>query len=189
VYTLQDLNGGRPFNELAAELTPSDLHRLTDEMIDAMQAVLVEAVDADVSFLPIDPAANDPFTSDPAELKLAWTLGHVVVHATASAEESGALSSLLARGIEVKDRARYEVPWREVTSVAQLRARLEESRRMRHAFLDTWPDQPHYEMQYQPPWPGALPVNAVGRFLSGLRHDAPHLEQMREIMRQAKAAR
>jgi len=33
------------------------------------------------------------------------------------------------------------------------------------------------------------PINAIGRFLFGLSHDDSHLEQLREIMRQARAAR
>jgi hypothetical protein len=177
-------------NQLAAGLTPADLHRLTDEMVDAMLAVLDGAIDADVTFVPEDPAAYDRFASDPSEEKIAWTLGHVVVHATASAEEAAALSSVLARGIEIKERSRSEVPWREVTSVAQLRQRLEESRRMRHAFLNAWPDSPHYDQLYVPTYnPAADPMNAVGRFILGLYHDFPHLRQMREDLRQARAAR
>jgi hypothetical protein len=177
-------------NQLVEGLGPEDLHRLTDEMIDAMQAVLEGAVDADVTFVPEDPAAFDRFASDPSEEKIAWTLGHVVVHTTASAEESAALAGTLARGIEVKERSRSEVPWREVNSVAQLRSRLEESRRMRHAFLNAWPDQPHYERLYTPAYPpGAEPITAVGRFVLGLNHDFPHLSQMREVLRQARAAR
>ena len=175
--------------ELVANLGPSELHELTDEMINAMLEILEDAQDADVTFQPVDPAAKDNYATNPDEESMPWTLGHVVVHATASSEESAALSSVLARGLENKDRSRYEVPWRDVSTVAQLRQRLEESRRMRHAFLETWPDQPHYEVLFTPPWPGADPVNAVGRFVFGLYHDSSHLEQMREIMRQAKAAR
>lgn len=179
-----------PLNRLVEGLGIADLHRLTDEMIDAMLVVLKEAEDADVTFPPDDPAAFDRFASDPAEERIAWTLGHVVVHTTASAEEAAALSTSLARGIEIKERSRSEVPWREVISVAQLRARLEESRRMRHAFLNAWPDKPHFELLYTPSYPpGADPINALGRFVLGLSHDFPHLRQMREIEQQARAAR
>lgn len=177
-------------NQLVEGLGPTDLHRLTDEMIGAMLVVLDGAVDADVIFQPDDPAAFDRYASDPSEEKIAWTLGHVVVHATASAEEAAALSALLARGIEIKERSRSELPWREVTRVVQLRQRLEESRRMRHAYLNAWPDRPHYEQLYVPSYsPGADPINAVGRFVLGLNHDFPHLSQMRENLRQARAAR
>ena len=175
--------------ELTAHLSLSDLHALTDEMVNDMLAILEDAQDPDVTFPPADPAADDRFAANPDEVSIAWTLGHVVVHATASSEEAGALASQLARGLEIKDRSRYEVPWSEVSTVAQLRQRLEESRRMRHAFLETWPDSPHYEMLFTASYPGAEPVNAIGRFVFGLYHDSSHLEQMREILRQAKAAR
>jgi len=176
--------------QLVEGLVPADLHRLTDEMVDEMLGILEGAVDADVTFLPDDPDAYDRFASDPSEEKIAWTLGHVVVHTTASAEESAALAATLARGIEIKERSRAEVPWQEVTSVAQLRDRLEESRRIRHAFLNAWPDCPHYELLYHPPYPpGANPMNAIGRFVLGLNHDFPHLSQMREDLRQSRAAR
>jgi hypothetical protein len=177
------------FNQLTVGLTPADLHQLTDEMVDDMLVVLQDAQDADVTFQPVDPNAHDRYAANPDELTIAWTLGHVVVHATASAEEAASLASLLARGLEIKERARYETPWQEVSTVAQLRARLEESRRMRHAFLQTWPDQPHLDNLYQPPWPNAEPIDAIGRFAFGLMHDFPHLAQMREIMSQAQVAR
>ena len=176
-------------NQLVDGLTPADLRENTNAMIDDMLAVLQDARDADVTFAPDDPGAKDTYAAVQDETNMPWTLGHVVVHATASSEESAALASLLARGLEVKDRSRYEVPWREMTTVAQLHERLEESRRIRNAFLDTWPNLPHLENLYQPPWPGAEPVNAIGRFVFGLVHDHPHLAQMREIMRQAKQAR
>ncbi len=178
------------FSQLVAGLGVEDLHRETDEMIDAMLAVLADARDEDVTFLPEDPSANDRFAANPEEEKIAWTLGHVVVHATASSEEAAALATQLARGLEIKDRSRYETPWRTVTTVDQLRQRLEESRRMRHAFLQVWPDRPHFEVTYQPAYPpGAEPVSAIGRFVYGLMHDFPHLGQMQEIMRQARSAR
>ena len=49
----------------------------------------------------------------------------------------------LARGVAFHGRSRSEVPWETVTTIAQCRARLEESRRMRLASLDMWPDQPY----------------------------------------------
>ena len=177
-------------NQLVEGLKRADLRRETDEMIDAMLEVLVGARDEDVIYQPEDADANDRFATNPDEEKIAWTLGHVVVHATASSEEAAALSAQLARGLEIKDRSRYEVPWREVTRVVQLRMRLEESRRMRQAFLNAWPDEPHLENLYAPPYPaGAEPITAVGRFVYGLVHDFSHLGQIKEIMRQARAAR
>ena len=173
--------------DLSRDLTKSDLHKLTDEMIETMLAIIADARDEDVDFVPQDPEANDTF-GIPEEKDLAWTLGHVIVHATASSEESAALALPLARGLPVEGRSRYEVPWRMVHSVAQLHHRLEESRHMRHAMLDAWPDEPHLDTTYKP-YSSLGHVNAVTRFVLGLSHDDAHLGQLREIMRQAKAAR
>ncbi len=172
--------------ELTRDLTKVDLHRLTDEMLDTMTAIIVGATDADIIFVPIDPQAKDTF-GDAADAELAWTLGHVIVHATASSEEAAAQSANFARGVLIEGRSRYETPWQTVTTMAQVRQRLAESRRMRHAFLDAWPDAPHMELVQEHPYFGTL--NAVTRFAFGLLHDDAHLEQLREIMRQARTAR
>ena len=172
--------------DLAQNLKKADLYSATDEMIDTMLQIVADATDADVVFVPQDPQANDTF-GDPAERELAWTLGHVVVHATASSEESAALALTLARGLPVEGRSRYETPWRSVTSIAQVRHRLEESRRMRKAMLDAWPDEPHLDVTYSP-YKQLSPLNAISRFIMGLSHDDSHVEQLREIMRQAQAA-
>lgn len=175
--------------ELVADLTPDDLRTLTNEMVDTMLALIADCTDEDVTFVPVDPAAYDPYASDESEQNLPWTLGHVIVHTTASAEEAAAIAAELARGVEYHGRSRYEVPWRTITTIAQCRHRLEESRRMRLASLDMWPDEPHLNNTYTP-FGGRLgPVNAIGAFVLGLGHDAQHLEQIAEIVRQAKAAR
>ena len=171
--------------EFSQGLTKADLQKYTNEMIDTERDIIANAKDADVVFVPVDPQAKDTF-GKPEEQDLAWTLGHVVVHATASSEESAALSSSLARGLAVEGRSRYEIPWRDVTTVAQLHHRLEESRRIRLAFLETWPDEPHLDVIQELSF-GKF--NAVSRFLMGLLHEDSHLEQLREIMRQAHTAR
>ncbi len=171
--------------EFAKGLTKADLQKYTNEMIDTELDIIASATDADVVFVPIDPQANDTYGKS-EDKDMAWTLGHVVVHVTASAEEGAALSSPLARGLVVEGRSRYETPWETVTTVAQLLQRLEESRRMRLAFLETWPEEPHLDVIQDLPF-GKL--NAVARFLVGLLHESSHLEQLREIMRQAYAAR
>lgn len=178
--------GEQTIADLAGNISKADLYRLSDEMIDTVLAIIAEVTAADVVFVPQDPAANDTFGKS-EEASLAWTLSHVIVHATASSEEGAALSAVLARGIEIEGRSRHETDWQTVHSVAQLRQRLEESRRMRRAFLDAWPDEPHLDLVYAPG--GGLarlgPMNAIGRFLLGLMHEDSHLEQMREIIRQA----
>src|SRR5579872_3465783 len=155
---------------ITQNLTQEDLRALTNEMIDTMEEIVADAIDADVVFVPQDPNANDTF-GIPEEAELAWTLGHVIVHATASSEEAAALALTLARGLPVEGRSRYETPWRTVSSVAQIRHRLAGSRRMRLAMLDAWPDEPHLDVIYAP-YPGRPPQNAIARFVMGLYHDA-----------------
>lgn len=174
--------------ELTAGLTKADLAGLTDEMIDTMHELIADCTDADVTFEPVDPNANDTFATNPDEVFISWTLGHVIVHVTASSEESAALAAELARGVENHGRSRYETPWQMVTTIAQCRTRLEESRRMRHASLGMWPDEPHLDNTYKP-YDRAPEMNAIMRFASGLGHDHSHLGQIADIVAQAKAAR
>ncbi len=173
--------------ELVEGLGPDDLRRELNDLYAEIQRLIADASDADVVFQPVDPSANDPYAQE-GEGALAWTLGHVIVHLTASAEESAALSAELARGVAFHGRSRWEVPWQSVESIRFCRERLEASRRMCLAALDMWPLPPHLENVYSP-FKGARPYNAVSRFASGLKHASDHLDQIAEILRQAKAAR
>jgi hypothetical protein len=174
--------------DLAAGLGRENLARLTNEMCDRQLELIRTAEDLDATFVPEDPDADDPFASREEEERIAWTLGHVIVHATASSEEAAAHALTLARGLEVQGRSRYEVPWRQATTARFLRLRVEESRRMRLAMLEAWPDEPHLDVSYQPN-PKRPPVNAVGRFVAGLAHDDSHLAQIAKVLAQAQAAR
>jgi hypothetical protein len=111
----------------------------------------------------------------------------VIVHTTASAEEAAFLAAEMARGVQPHGRSRYETPWEMVTTIAQCRQRLQESRRMRLASLEMWPDEPHLENVYEA-WPGGPPVNVLGRFVLGLRHDSDHLDHIAKIVHQAQTA-
>ncbi len=173
--TLQDLVKG---------LTKDDLRRELDEMVGEIHRRIADATDADVVFQPVDPNAKDPFAKE-GEAELAWTLGHVIVHLTASMEEAASVSQELARGVEFHGRSRWEVPFREVKTIAFCRARLAELGRMCSASLDMWPDPPHMDNTYVM-MPGALPHTPVSRFAGGLKHASDHLEQISEILRQAK---
>ena len=173
--------------ELATGLTSDDLANLTNEMVDTMLGLIVDCIDADVTFVPQDPEADDPHAATEQEIKMAWTLGHVIVHTTASAEESAFLAAEMARGVQMHGRSRYETPWPTVTTLDQCRRRLEESRRMRLASLDLWPDEPHLDSRYEA-WPTGPQVNAIGRFVLGLAHDDSHIGQIAEIVRQARSA-
>jgi len=174
--------------ELVDGLTVDDLRDLTNEMIDYQLALIAGCDDSDVTFVPDDPAADDRYAANEADTNLAWTLGHVIVHVTASSEEKAFLAAELARGIDREGRTRYETPWETVTTMAQVRERLEESRRMRLATLDVWPDEPDLSLTVNYRWLRG-PMNAVARFCMGLLHDDDHLEQIAEIVRQAQAAR
>ena len=175
--------------QLTAGLTPADLRRLTDEMVDAMLNLIADATDADVVFVPVDPQAKDDAAATSEELNMPWTLGHVIVHTTASAEEYAFIAAELARGVEWHGRSRYETPWQTIHTATQCRRRLEESRRMRHSLLNAWPDEPHLDVLFTLNFPGAALVNAIARFVGGLSHDDSHLGQIADIMRQARAAR
>ena len=175
--------------DISQDLTKDDLYTFTQEMIRKMLDLIRDCADADVVFQPVDPEAYDGFAANPEEVSVAWTLAHVIVHCTASSEESAALAAELARGVPHRGgRSRYEVPWQSVTTMAQCRQRLQESLRMRIASLDMWPQEPHLDNTYQMR-PGAPYYNAISRFVAGLAHDDAHLKQIEDIVRQAKAAR
>ncbi|MFW6097431.1 MAG: DinB family protein [Chloroflexota bacterium] len=174
--------------DLARDLTREDLRDLTDEIIDTVLALIEDCTDEDVVFQPEDPHAYDRYASDESEVDMPWTLGHVIVHITASGEESAFLAAELARGVPFHGRSRWEVPWETVTTIEQCSERLEESRRMRLASLEMWPSKPHLENVYSP-YKGVGRIGPKERFLLGLKHDADHLGQIEDIVAQAKAAR
>src|SRR5215472_14941495 len=168
-------------------VTPEDLRRLTKELVTLVTKMLRRCVDSDVTFVPIDPQASDPAAAE-EDQNLAWTLGHIIVHMTATAEEAAALAAELARGVSYHGRSRYEVSWTSVTTVAECRARLRESGRICAASLDMWPDRPHLE-NARPFSQGADGQGPIACFLLGLRHDAVHLDQLRDVIGQARAYR
>jgi hypothetical protein len=171
------------FADLVAGLTLADVRRETLEMYDLVAEIIAPATDRHVTFQPTDPQAWDEGAATEVEKRMAWTLAHVIVHLTASNEEGAFLAAELARGVERAGRSRVETHWTTVTTAEQLHARLAESRRMMLACLDLWPDNPDYTTTTD--FYGR-PVNCVYRHLVGLKHNFDHLEQLREIMRQAK---
>lgn len=174
--------------DLADPLTRDDLAGLTREMCALQLSLIEDAEDQDFVFVPDDPEANDTFAARPEDVGLSWTLGHVVVHTTASSEESAALALLLARGLPVTERSRYEVPWEQARTAAFARHRIGESLHMRLSMLAAWPDAPHLDNFYSPSQ-GRPPMNATGRFLGGLAHDDSHVGQICNIMVQARQLR
>jgi hypothetical protein len=170
--------------ELVKNLGKDELRRELIKMYDEIERLIADCTDAEVVFIPVDENADDPYAVK-GEETISWTLGHVIVHLTASMEESASLAAELARGVEFHGRSRHEDPWREVTTIERCRARMEESRRMCLASLDMWPDPPHVENTYVPA-AGARAHTCFSRFASGLKHASDHLDHIAEIVRQAK---
>ncbi len=175
--------------EFARRFTIDDLRAATHASIDALLEIIGGADDAQIAYVPHDPEADDPFAPE-EDRTIGWSLSHLVLHVTASSEEGAAFSSLLARGIPIGERLRYEPDWRTYTTREQVLQRLEESRRMRLTYLDTWPDEPHLYVCRQFPedsrWYGQL--NATGSFLLGLKHEVGHYDQLRQVAVQAHNA-
>lgn len=169
------------------QFSVADLQEATNTSIDHILSLMTDCADADVTFEPNDPRANDTYAEKTDETNMPWTLGHVIVHVTASSEEMATTAVELARGVPFHGRSRSEVPWETIKTVAQCQHRLAESRRMRLASLDMWPDNPDLENLHEP-WPTAGQRNAKSIFLSGLMHEASHYEQIAEIVRQANTA-
>ena len=186
-------DGELTYLEYAAreDIGAEDLRRLSDESVDFLLGLLDGLADGDIVFDPEDPNADDPFAVK-GEEEIGWNFGHLIAHVTASSEEGAALSSLLARGVPASERPRYETPWRDITTLAQVRQRLEESRRMRNAYLETWPDAPLLDVcrvvseRFSAKF-GEM--NAPAAFLFGLSHEVGHYEQIEEVKRQALSAR
>lgn len=186
-------DGKLTFLEYATQhnISAADLRTLSDESVDYLLSQLKDLVDQDVVFDPEDPKADDPYAVA-GEEGIGWSFAHLIAHVTASSEEGAALSSLLARGIPASERPRYETPWRDITTVAQVRQRLEESRRMRNAYLETWPERPMLDVNREISERFVAKfgeMNAPAAYLFGLSHEVGHYAQIEDVRRQALAAR
>ena len=76
-----------PLMECVGDLGPNDLKTITDDFIDHVLTLISDCTDEDVIFEPLDAEAHDPYAATAEEVDMPWTLGHVIVHITASAEE------------------------------------------------------------------------------------------------------
>ena len=175
--------GQRKVADLAADITLDDLKAATHAQIDELVAQTRTLSDAQVVFVAADPDA---------EGGVGWNVAHLIAHVTASSEESAAVSSILARGIDYpfEPRLRAEVDWTTLTTTAACIQRLEESRRIRQGYLSAWPDQPRLDTHRTLPAGFAErvgPLNAIGAVLLGLVHEAGQFAQLREIIAQAQA--
>lgn len=172
------------------QFTLDDLRAMTHHSINTMLEIVAGLDDAQLTFIPDDPDAHDPYATTEEEKHIGWSLAHIVAHVTASSEEGAATSSLLARGVTTSERPRYETPWRDLKTREQVVQRLEESRRIRLAYLDTWPDQPFLDV-YRDVSPRFTEkvglMNAPAAFMFGLKHEIDHHEQMRDVAAQLRA--
>lgn len=174
------------WNRFASQFNKQDLVQQTNDLTDTILDMIADATDQDVTFPPTDDEAHDPYAENPDEVKLGWNLGHIIVHLTASNEESAFLAAELARGVDISPRrSRWEVGWESVTTIEQCRHRLEESRRMLLASLEMWPDSPHLDNSYTTQT--GLKITPLVRFLLGQNHAVSHLDQIKKVLRQAQA--
>ena len=170
------------------QFNKQDLIEQANELTDLILSLIADATDADVVFPPVDPEAHDPYAENPDDENLGWNLGHVIAHITASNEESAFLAAELARGVSFEyRRSRWEVDWETITTIEQVRHRLEESRRMLLSSLQLWPDDAHLDNFYKTD--KGLKITPMVRFLLGQNHAMQHIDQIKEIIRQAYAAR
>jgi len=167
------------FAEVLEGIDYKEFPGVAEELYNEIETIIAGASDGAVSFTPKDPALQDPGEAG-------WTLGHVIVHLTAGLEELSAMAAMQARGVSPEGRLRYEIPWETVTTAAQVNHRMTESRRIVKAFFGGWPDEPHFETT-RVAIPQLGPMNCNATFMLGLMHTKGHLEQLREIMGQAKS--
>jgi hypothetical protein len=171
--------GQQTMADVTRDVTYADLQAWTAAIYDALEAALAVAPEAAVTFTPHDPTAT---TGD----EQGWPLAHVIAHATATQEEAAAHAVTLARSVPIESRSRYETPWETLQTVAQLQARLHESRRMCEGFFQAWPDAPNLELTTDP-IPRIGPMNAIARYALGLFHSQIHIRQTQELLRQVQA--
>ena len=177
--------GTLTIQDVADKLTIDDLRQATEFIVSTMLAHIAACTDADVSFVPIDHDAREGVRNANGEV-LGWTLSHVIVHTTATAEAAAFAALDLARGISLQGISRYETPWDSLVTIEQCRQRLNESQRMRLASLAAWPDHPNLSKRYTP-FPGAGYLNAKELFILGLEHDDTHQRHLAAIADQINA--
>lgn len=171
--------GRQTLASLAEGATPDDARETTTAIYEALAKAIAGANDDEVTYVPRDPTPDDSEASG-------WTIAAVVCHLTAGFEEAASLALTIARGVVPTGRSRFEVDPATLPSAAAVAGRLAESRRMVEAMLAAWPDEPHLELRWELV-PRIGPLNAVGFQLLGAMHASGHLDQVREVLRQARA--
>jgi hypothetical protein len=180
-------NKEKTLSDLAGQYGNADLREALNNYVDFTVQIINSISDEEAIYIPLDPGANDPYATTEAERHVGWSLVHLVMHVTASAEEAAAFSSILARGIAIGGRLRSERDWRQVATCAEAVARLEECRRICLAYLSTWPDQPDLDTtRIMPDNMSWMKPNAPIQFLAGLMHWQAHVEQFQKVVEQAR---
>src|SRR5258708_6635136 len=172
-------SGKATYANLISHIGSTDLRPSTDKAFEAVRSSISSATDGVVTFVPHAPQSLE-------EDERGWTLAHIIAHLTAVLEGDAALASVLARGVQIESGLHllYETPWEEIQTVQQVQARLAESQRICHAYLDTWPEQPHLDTTVTL-GPLLGPMNAIGTHMFAIGHVYMHYEQLKEIVRQA----
>ena len=169
------------FSDLASQFDNAGLGNALSSYIDFTLQIVNSLTDEQAVHVPHDPTADDPYAASEEERHAGWSLAHLVMHVTASAEEAAAFSSILARGISIGGRLRSERDWRQVSTCAEVVARLEECRRICLSYLATWPDQPDLDtVRIMPEDKSWMKPNAPMSFLAGLMHWHAHVEQLQK---------
>ncbi|GHO80801.1 hypothetical protein KSD_85720 [Ktedonobacter sp. SOSP1-85] len=169
--------GKTTYADMVAEVSYKDLQNYIELAFETVETILKDATDAAVNFVPNDPKATE-------DGERGWTISHIVAHLTAGFEENASVSSILARGLALEARLHAEAPWETLKTAEQVRARLNESRRMSLAYLSAWPDQPNLTTTITR-IPAFGPMNAIGVGMLGFFHAQMHYEQLRETLNQA----
>lgn len=180
-------------SDYAAQFSVADLRQASVDSVALLTSYVAGLTDAEITYAPQDPDADDPF-ADEDEQEIGWGIGHLVAHVTASCEEWAGYSSLLARGVAypAEPRLRYETAWRDIDTAEMALQRLQESLRMRLAYLDAWPDAPDLELKRElsPRFIARFgEFNATTCFLFGLQHEVGHYDQFEDVREQIEAAR
>ena len=85
-------SGQASYADTVRDVTHTDLYQATNDFFDTVESIISDVTDMGTTFVPHDPDLKDPNEE-------AYTLGHVIVHLTATLEESSSIGSVLARGI------------------------------------------------------------------------------------------
>jgi hypothetical protein len=173
-------------SDLAERYSNADLCSALNNYVDYTRQMISGVSDEQAQHIPHDPNADDPYAASEAERHAGWSLIHIIMHVTASAEEAAAFSSILARGIPIGGRLRHETDWREVLTCAEVIERLEECQRICLGYLATWPDVPDLTTtRIMPEGMTWMKPNAPTQFLAGLLHWQAHIPQMRGLTEMA----